>query len=137
MKIKKNAFSCLVLEFICQSKFSCKRSKIQKSTPPIAEPRRWRRSWIVLRLTCPPTLVRTVTSWAVGLVAEAGPRIGKSSPRRNPHQELTAGLLRSVFFYCAKLHWYRLPVFIYAISGGSDLFFFYLLLIRICSADWC
>jgi hypothetical protein len=40
MKIKKNAFSTLVLEFFCQSKFSGKRSKIQKiqnSTPPIVQ----------------------------------------------------------------------------------------------------
>jgi uncharacterized protein YbcC (UPF0753/DUF2309 family) len=41
MKIKKNVFSTLVLESFCQSKFSCKRlkiQKIQKSTPPTAEP---------------------------------------------------------------------------------------------------
>jgi hypothetical protein len=37
MTIKKNAYCSLVLEFFCESKFSCKRSniqKIQKSTPP-------------------------------------------------------------------------------------------------------
>jgi hypothetical protein len=31
MKIKKNAFSTLVLEFFCQYKFSCRKLKIQKN----------------------------------------------------------------------------------------------------------
>jgi hypothetical protein len=56
MEIKRHIFSTLVLEFFCQSKFSCKKlkiQKIQKSTSPITHTE-------IGRILCHPVVGRSL-----------------------------------------------------------------------------